>query len=191
MNRRMSPVLFLGATTLLVALTACQRSARDASADSAATRDSAATASASAPAGGTAAGSAAAGTTTQQGSMLDPNTAAREQLLAVPGMNAAAADALIAGRPYNDMLAVDRVLARQMPDTAARKTVYAQLWKPLDLNSAKGEEITLIPGVGPRMRHEFEEYRPYTNIQQFRREIGKYVDKNEVARLERYVTIRR
>ena len=40
------------------------------------------------------------------------------------------------------------------------------------------------------MRHEFEEYRPYTSIEQFRREIGKYVDSTEVARLERYVTIR-
>jgi hypothetical protein len=40
------------------------------------------------------------------------------------------------------------------------------------------------------MHHEFEEYRPYTSIERFRREIGKYVDSAEVARLERYVTIR-
>jgi hypothetical protein len=39
------------------------------------------------------------------------------------------------------------------------------------------------------MLHEFKEYRPYKAIEQFRREIGKYVDKREVARLERYVTI--
>ena len=39
------------------------------------------------------------------------------------------------------------------------------------------------------MRHEFEEYRPYRAIEQFRREMGKYVDPAEVARLERYVTI--
>ena len=44
--------------------------------------------------------------------------------------------------------------------------------------------------MGNRMQHEFEEYRPYRNIEQFRREIGKYVDQAEVARLERYVTIR-
>jgi hypothetical protein len=40
------------------------------------------------------------------------------------------------------------------------------------------------------MQHEFEEYRPYRAMEQFRREIGKYVDQAEVARLERYVTIR-
>jgi hypothetical protein len=39
------------------------------------------------------------------------------------------------------------------------------------------------------MLHEFKEYRPYTAIDTFRREIGKYVDKDEVARLERYVKI--
>jgi DNA uptake protein ComE-like DNA-binding protein len=87
------------------------------------------------------------------------------------------------------MLAADQALAKQL-GAAERKTVYARLWKPLDLNSAKGEEIVLIPGVGPRMRHEFEEYRPYRSMEQFRREIGKYVDAKEVARLERYVTIR-
>ena len=37
------------------------------------------------------------------------------------------------------------------------------------------------------MAHEFEEYRPYKNIDQFRREIGKYVDDKELARLERLV----
>jgi len=130
----------------------------------------------------------AAGATAAAGTMLDPNTATKEQLVAVPGMTPAAADALIAGRPYQDMVAVNKALASLGAD--ARKTVYAKVWKPIDLNTAKGEEILLIPGVGPRMRHEFEEYRPYKNIEQFRREIGKYVDKAEVARLEQYVTIK-
>jgi hypothetical protein len=43
--------------------------------------------------------------------------------------------------------------------------------------------------MGKRMLREFKEYRPYANIEQFRKEIGKYVDKKEVARLERYVTL--
>ncbi len=88
------------------------------------------------------------------------------------------------------MVAVDQALAKSIASADARKQVYAKLWKPIDLNSAKGAEILLIPGVGPRMQHEFEEYRPYKNIEQFRREIGKYVDKNEVARLEQYVTLK-
>ena len=70
-----------------------------------------------------------------------------------------------------------------------RAEVYAELFVPLNLNSASGEEIMLIPGMNNRMTHEFEEYRPYTSLEQFRREIGKYVDEDEVARLEQYVFV--
>jgi DNA uptake protein ComE-like DNA-binding protein len=121
--------------------------------------------------------------------LLDPNTVSREQLLTLPGMDSTAAEALVDGRDYDNMLAVDRALASHLSETE-RDSVYARLWKPIDLNTASAEEIMLIPGVGDRMRREFEEYRPYTSMEQFRREIGKYVDDAEVARLERYVTIR-
>ena len=102
----------------------------------------------------------------------------------------AAADALVNGRPYTDMLAVDTALSKAGIAEAQRRALYARLWKPLDLNSARPAEILLIPGVGKRMQHEFEEYRPYRTMAQFRREIGKYVNADEVARLERDVTIR-
>jgi DNA uptake protein ComE-like DNA-binding protein len=120
---------------------------------------------------------------------LDPNTASREELVTLPDIDSAAAEALIRAREYDDMIEVDRVLATHLTE-AERDSVYTRLWKPIDLNTASGEEILLIPGVGPRMRHEFEEYRPYNSMARFRREIGKYVDSAEVARLERYVTIR-
>jgi DNA uptake protein ComE-like DNA-binding protein len=200
------PRLAAGAITplVLVAFTACSSGSDDAArSDTAAAAAASATSApnlpATTPAGAmdsagaagattSAAGASAAGGTATSGAMLDPNTATRDQLVAVPGMTAAAADALIAGRPYQSMVAVDQALKSLGAD--ARKTVYARVWRPIDLNTAKGEEILLIPGVGPKMRHEFEEYRPYTSMEQFRREIGKYVDKNEVARLEQYVTIR-
>jgi radical SAM superfamily enzyme with C-terminal helix-hairpin-helix motif len=95
----------------------------------------------------------------------------------------------VRGRQYDNMTAVDRVLASHLTE-AERDSVYTRLWRPIDLNTASDDEILLIPGVGPRMQHEFEEYRPYNSIERFRREIGKYVDSTEVARLERYVTIR-
>jgi DNA uptake protein ComE-like DNA-binding protein len=61
---------------------------------------------------------------------------------------------------------------------------------PININTATDAQILSIPGVGPRMLREFKEYRPYTSIEQFRREIGKYVDKAEVARLEQYIVIK-
>ena len=180
-----------GATLLLIAAACSSGSDEAARTDTAAAAAASATSAPNVPAT-TPPGSldSAAATATTSGAMLDPNTATKEQLAAVPGMTAAAADALVAGRPYQDMVAVDQALAKSIASADARKQVYAKLWKPIDLNTASKEEILLIPGVGNRMQHEFEEYRPYRNIEQFRREIGKYVDEEEVARLERYVTIR-
>jgi DNA uptake protein ComE-like DNA-binding protein len=125
---------------------------------------------------------------TAQGGMLDPETSSRDELAAVPGMTPEIADAVIAARPYSSMTALDKALG-SMSETQ-KDTVFAHVWKPIDLNTATDEEILLIPGIGDRMLREFKEYRPYTNIEQFRREIGKYVDETEVTRLERYVTIR-
>ena len=39
------------------------------------------------------------------------------------------------------------------------------------------------------MLHEFEEYRPYRSIQQFRRDIGKYVSPEQVAEYEKYIFV--
>ena len=173
---------------LILAGAACGGS-NDRAADSVVASDSAATPTvAAAPSDTTPA--AAAGETAVQGALLDPNTATREQLVAVPGVAGHVADAIIAGRPYTDMRDVNKVLLTHAPDSTVRKGIYAKVWKPLDLNTATDEEILLIPGVGRRMLHEFKEYRPYKAIEQFRREIGKYVDKEEVARLEQYVTIK-
>ena len=171
------------ATTMVVALTACSGGDDEAARDTAPAAVSTGTATA---ADGT---MGAATDTAATGAMVDPNTATRDQLLAVPGMTAAIVDTLVAGRPYADMRAVDRVLARHVADTTARENVYRRLWKPIDLNKASREEILLIPGVGAKMAREFAEYRPYRSIEQFRREMGKYVDDAEVARLEQYVSI--
>ncbi len=117
--------------------------------------------------------------------LLDPNSATAEQLTSA-GLDSAQMAALVGGRPYANMTAVDSVLQL---DSARAEQVYARVWLPIDLNNASDEEILLIPGIGNRMLHEFKEYRPYTSIEQFRREIGKYVDDAEVARLEKYVSI--
>ena len=59
----------------------------------------------------------------------------------------------------------------------------------LNLNLATADEFLTVPNVGNRMVREFMEYRPYTSILQFRREIGKYVDAAQVAAYEQYVFV--
>jgi DNA uptake protein ComE-like DNA-binding protein len=83
---------------------------------------------------------------------------------------------------------VEKVLVKKTDKE--KDSIFVRTFIPIDINKATAKEIETIPGVGPKMRHEFEEYRPWTSIAQFRREIGKYVDSTEVARLERYIVIR-
>lgn len=164
-------------TAICISIAACVDETNEAAlpADTAVVADTAAGATAQQPAG--------------QEAMTNPETASREELLEIPHIDETVADAIIAGRPYTDMLAVDNVLAGSLSEEQ-RSDVYQSLWKPMDVNTASREEILLIPDVDPRMPHEFDEYRPYTDMEQFRAEIGKYVDAEEVARYERYVEIR-
>lgn len=56
-------------------------------------------------------------------------------------------------------------------------------------NASQAELLSTIPGMGNKMVHEFEEYRPYKSIQQFRKEIGKYVDQGQVAEYEKFIFV--
>ena len=121
-------------------------------------------------------------------SLLYPNQATKSELAALPGLNEVLAQRIIDQRPYTDMLQLDKLLAADL-DKQQREVLYTKLFEPLNLNSATEDEILLVPGVGDRMTHEFLEYRPYENMARFRREIGKYVDDDELARLEQYVFV--
>lgn len=59
----------------------------------------------------------------------------------------------------------------------------------IDVNVATDEALAAATGAGPRMVHEFEEYRPYRSILQFRKEIGKYVDEAKVAEYEQHLYV--
>lgn len=119
---------------------------------------------------------------------LDPNLATVEQLTALPGLTPAIVQAIVAGRPYLSMQAFDVALGKHLT-LEQRKTLYPRLFLPINLNATTDAEINLVPGMGPRMLREFKEYRPYASLAVFRREMGKYVDAAEVARLEQYVFV--
>ena len=60
----------------------------------------------------------------------------------------------------------------------------------INLNDMTREQLLeTIPDFGNRMVREFFEYQPYVSIQQFPREIGKYVDDEQVASYESYVFV--
>ena len=122
--------------------------------------------------------------------VVDPNVATEQQLLAVPGMNAALAKAITDKRPFLSITELDTFLGSQSLTKEQRTALYPKMFIAINLNSAPRDEILLVPGVGARMAHEFEEYRPYRGgLPQFRKEIGKYVNEAEVSRLEQYVFV--
>jgi DNA uptake protein ComE-like DNA-binding protein len=125
---------------------------------------------------------------TASGALLDPNTATEVEISGIPGLSTTVATKIVSGRPHTTMVSVNTALPPTLTENQ-RDSVYAHLWKPININTATDAEILLIPGVGNRMLREFKEYRPWTSIEQFRREIGKYVDKAELARLEKYIAI--
>ena len=123
----------------------------------------------------------------QQG-LVDPNTAAEKDLLALPHMNPALAKEIVAQRSFPSITNLHALLNKSLNKEQTTE-LYRKAFVHINLNTASDEEMLLIPGLGKRMAHEFEEYRPYKTLAQFRKEIGKYVDEKEVARLEQYVFI--
>lgn len=118
----------------------------------------------------------------------NPNRAGADQLAALPHVSEEFAEQIIDNRMYLDISALHEFLGASLNEEQLSE-LYPHLFVPINLNSASREEILLVPGVGERMAHEFEEYRPYTSMAQFRREIGKYVDDDEVARFEQFVFV--
>jgi DNA uptake protein ComE-like DNA-binding protein len=119
---------------------------------------------------------------------LDLNTADSESFQLVPGVGKRMAHEFAEYRPWKSWAQFDKEIGKYVDDDAvARLKQY--LFIPLNLNTATSAEFMTIPGVGERMAHELEEYRPWTSRAQFDKEIGKYVDEREVARLWRYVVI--
>ena len=121
--------------------------------------------------------------------IVDPNVASEADLAKLPHMNASISKSLVNRRPFLSMTALDESLRAQGLTRAQLTDVYDRMFVQINLNTATNEEIQLIPRMGPRMLHEFLEYRPYKSLAVFHREIDKYVDDSELARLEQYVFV--
>jgi len=93
----------------------------------------------------------------------------------------AASDATVV---TNAIPAATAVASAAPPAPAATATAK------LNLNTVTEDQLmSTIPNFSTRMVREFMEYRPYISIQQFRKEIGKYVSADQVATYEQYVYV--
>ena len=115
--------------------------------------------------------------------VLNANLATESDLVAL-GLSEEVVQKLLAARPFLSMADFNSII--ELENT---EELFKKIFVPFNLNTTEEKDFKMIPGVGDKMAHEFEEYRPYTSILQFKREIGKYVDEQEVARYLDYVFV--
>jgi DNA uptake protein ComE-like DNA-binding protein len=119
---------------------------------------------------------------------INLNTATSAEILLVPGAGQKMAREFAEYRPWKSFAQFDREISKYVGQEATDR-LKQFVFIPVKLNTASDAEILSIPGAGQRMVREFKEYRPWKTKEQFEREIGKYVDAKEVARLWRYLVI--
>ena len=121
--------------------------------------------------------------------LVDPNTAAESDLQSLPAMTPAIVKGMMERRPFKSVTELNRFLIDQKVTPEQAREFYRKAFLPINLNTGTRDEFMLIPGVGSRMSAEFMEYRPWKNLTQFDKEIGKYVGQPETDRFKQYVFI--
>ena len=116
------------------------------------------------------------------------NTGTAQEILLIPGAGKRMAHEFEEYRPWRNWAHFDKEIGKYVPQTEVDR-LKQYVFVPINLNTATDDVFLTIPGVGARMVREFKEYRPWTSQAQFQKEIGKYVDQKEVARLWRYFVI--
>jgi DNA uptake protein ComE-like DNA-binding protein len=116
------------------------------------------------------------------------NTGTREEIMLIPGAGQRMAREFAEYRPWRNWAQFDKEISKYVGQQETDR-LKQYVFIPVNLNTATDEDILSIPGIGQRMLREFKEYRPWKTKAQFEKEIGKYVDAREVARLWRFVVI--
>ena len=121
----------------------------------------------------------------------DLNLLSEKDLAALPNITPAIAKAIVSKQPFATIVDFNTFVMSQGLTQAQATEIYERAFIHLNLNTATGPEILLVPRIGKNMVREFAEYRPWKTWAQFDKEIGKYVKNNpgELDRLKKYVFI--
>jgi DNA uptake protein ComE-like DNA-binding protein len=119
---------------------------------------------------------------------INLNTATAPEIMLIPGAGKRMAHEFDEYRPWKAFAQFDKEIGKYVDKTEVER-LKSYTFIPLNPNTASDADFMTIPGVGARMVHEFKEYRPWKSQQHFEKEIGKYVNEREVARLWRYMAL--
>ncbi len=122
--------------------------------------------------------------------LINPNEATAAQLANIEGLSDTDVAAIVAARPFATMSSLHAIIGAGK-EASEVKALYGQLFIKVGLNTGAAADYKLIPSsLTPRhLAHEFDEYRPYASLDDFAREMSKYVSDAEVENLKRYVTL--
>lgn len=120
-------------------------------------------------------------------SLIDINTVDAFQLAGVEVLTDAMQDALLQNRPFATPSDLHAVVSEKA-DAPLQIMIYKKLFVPINANSAAEADIKLVPSVltPKKLAHEVDEYRPYADMDQFKRELGKYMGPAEIETLSAY-----
>ena len=120
---------------------------------------------------------------------ININTASMDELMTIPGVGDKIASEIEDYRPYVSLEQFETELGKYL-DAASLKDIEANITLGLaNLNTATEAELAALPGIGPKIAAEIEEYRPYTSSKQLEGELGKYFDAETIANIEAISTI--
>ena len=125
---------------------------------------------------------------------VDLNRGTDAEFLLIPGVDAKKLAAIKSQRPWQSF---DQFQAALTKATSAQEAARLEqyVFIPVELNTVTDAIMDTFAGIGVGTRQwkrEFVEYRPWTSMEQFDREISKYLRSrpNELKRLKRYVIIK-
>lgn len=125
---------------------------------------------------------------------VDLNRGSDAELMLIPGVDAKKIAALKSQRPWSSFEQFQTAIAKATSATEATR-LEQYVFIPVELNTFTDPIMDTFAsiGVGTRQwKREFAEYRPWTSMDQFDRQISKYLRSRptELKRLARYVIIK-
>jgi len=124
---------------------------------------------------------------------VDVNRGSDAEFMLVPGVDTKKLAAIKSGRPWKSFNQFQTSIAKAASASEAKR-LEQYMFIPIELNTWTDPIMDSFAsiGVGTRQwKREFVEYRPWTSMEQFERQIGKYLRSRptELKRLQRYVII--
>jgi hypothetical protein len=120
--------------------------------------------------------------------IIYPDIATEAELAALPNMTPQLAKWIVDNRPFTGMKAIDDHLKVSL-DSAKRNALYGRMFLPTNLNVQVPAEIAVIPFAWRNMAHEFDEYKPFSGLAHWYREMDKYLDEPRLGTLQQYVFV--